>query len=188
MRYLTCSIAFAVVTFGMAVSTFADDKIENQIKKAIVVDSAMMEEDFVKIFEDHSIAGIQDHSLTYFILTLDVGSTSDRERTQFDFTCQLTPDPSDVSKELRRQRRTGRRTILLAPITFVHFDRITQFTCEQEGNAATGKVAFEVPGLCKGHFQYSAKKRGDEWFVDEFLLSEYGVRLVRSESGLWSRK
>ncbi len=188
MRYLTCTIVFAVATLGMSLSTFADDKIENQIKKAIVVDSAMMEEDFVKIFEDHSIAGIQDHSLTYFLLTLDVSSTSERERAQFDFTCQLTPEPSEITKELRRQRRTGRRAILLDPVTFVHLDRITQFTCEQDGNAAKGNVAFEVPGLCKGHFQYLARKRGDEWFVEEFLLSEYGVRLVRSESGFWSRK
>ena len=166
----------------------ADDG--GDIRQVIPADAAMMRTDFMKLATDQSgpdASGVKDKSLTLMLLDLRI-KDDEESNEEFRFLTDGSPKPSMLASELLRERRTGERRILLEPVTFIHADRITDFTCEVNGDKAAGTVSFKVPELYEGKVKYVAQKLGGQWFISEFFMPAYGIHLVRGGDGLWKQK
>jgi hypothetical protein len=70
-------------------------------------------------------------------------------------------------------------------VTLVHADRITEFTCEVDGDTAKGTVAFEVPELYRGKFEYVARRSRGNWAITETAMPANGIHVVRDQQGKW---
>ena len=84
----------------------------------------------------------------------------------------------ELIRELSRSRYLGYYSM-------IHADRITDFTCELDGDAAKGSVSFKVPGLWAGKVQYAAERVDGRWRITEFQMPIHRWRFVRSEAGRW---
>lgn len=169
-------------------STFADDQAA--IRQAVVYDSAMSHADFKRMATfRNGIKAPEDHSLTWAIFSL---SGDNDERANLDFS-YLHPDglkPPALAaawqNELYRERVTGDRRILTAPVTVIHADRITSISCDVKGDVATGVVAFKVPGLYQGAVTYRATRDNADWIISEFEMPNRKIHLVRNPNGFWT--
>jgi len=160
------------------------------IKQAIVADSAMMHADFEKLVFSEvtpNPSKVEDKSLTLMLLALRVRD-DDKSREEFRFLGDGYPRPSALAEELYRLRQTGRRRILLEPVTFIHLDRITDFACKVDADRATGTLSFKVPGLYQGKVDYVAQRHDGKWFITEFIMPASGIHVVRDEKGVWKER
>lgn len=166
----------------------AEDPALAEIKQAIVYDSAiefpvfwegLFEGNFWKLL-DHD-----DHSLTFSLINLVIKDDT-IENESFKFV-DPRPRQTDVAEELCRLRHHGKRNILMAPVTFIHADRITSFDCKIEGDAATGAVSFEVPDMYKGKAEFVAAKVNDQWRITEFRLPARDIHLKQGDEGKWEK-
>ena len=156
MRYvlLLNTIAWLVLIYPPIAS--ADD--DSEIKEVISSDSAMMQADFDRLAHEPTVPSPstgEDKSLTLMLLGLNV-KDDEKAKEQFQLLADGYPQPSKLAEELCRERRTGKRRILLEPVTFVHTDRITDSTCKVHADKATGTVSFKVTGLYQGKVEYVA--------------------------------
>jgi hypothetical protein len=114
---------------------------------------------------------------------------NDQRKEQFQFLTSRIPKPARIAQEIYRGTRQPDGTI--APqgsVTFLHADRITGCSCKVDGDTATGTVAFEVPELYRGKVDYVAVRKDDSWQIREFIMSAYGIHLVRDAEGKWKKK
>lgn len=122
-----------------------------------------------------------DKSLSFMILKISMKAGGDD-----NFSFDTKPYPPTFMPEVYRVRRTGKRRVLLAPITFIHEDRITKFECDIEGETATGAVEFKVPDVYRGRAEFKAKKDYDgRWLIHEFRLPAGSIHIEQAESGFW---
>lgn len=188
---MRCLILFAtVLCLGLFSGSAAVADDASDIKQAIPADAAMMRADFEKLATSSSVPSaskVQDKSLTLMLLDLKVKDTK-KAREQFRFLTDNYPQPSTLSEELYRERHTGKRRVLLEPVTFIHADRITDFTCKVTGDEAAGTVSFKVPELYQGKIEYVAQRHSGKWFISEFIMSAYDIFLVHTNDGHWKEK
>jgi len=188
MRILALCTSSVCLGLAHCPAVAADDA--NEIKQAIPADSAIMRADFEELARSPTAPNpskLQDKSLTLMLLTLRVKDTK-QARAQFQYLTENPPSPSTLSAELYRDRPTGKRRILLEPVTFLHANRITEFTCKVSGSQATGTVSFQAPQLYRGQVEYVAQRVGNKWFISEFILSAYDLHIVRAKDGRWKEK
>ena len=179
-----------VLSLGLSGGLVADADDASDIKHVIPSDSAMMHADFERIASGQSIPSsskFQDKSLTLMLLALKV-KDDQKAKAEFRFLTDGYPKPSALASELFHERRTGKRGILLRPVTFIQSDRITDFTCDVKADKATGTVSFNVPNLYQGKVKYVARKLDTNWFITEFIMPAHGIHLIRSDDGLWKEK
>ena len=188
---MRCRLLIAVmVGLGLACAPAFSADDESEIKHAIPLDSAMMQADFDRLAHEPTVPSpskVEDKSLTLMLLGLKV-KDDEKAREQFRFLVDGYPQPSKLAEELCRERRTGERRILLEPVTFVHTDRITDFTCIVHADRAAGTVSFKVTGLYQGKVDYVAQRLGGKWFIVEFIMPAYGIHIVRADNGQWKEK
>jgi hypothetical protein len=191
-EHIVDRFAFFVLIITLTALTSRDclGDDESEIRQAIVTDSSMMAADFESFARqatkpDRTL--IEDQSLTLVLLTLDV-QDSLKAREQFRFLKAPHPKPSELADELYRTKKTGKRVILLQPITFIHADRITDLTCEVKDDAASGSVSFKVPELYQGKVDYKARKHEGRWYVVEFGLPAYSMSVAIGNDGQWKMK
>ena len=158
------------------------------IRKLIPAASAMARQDMDKLARSHTIpkaSDIEEKSLTLMFLTLPL--TDDKEaKEQFRYLTKVIPPPADIAREFYRgDLRVGKVTLSKGPVTCIHADRITDCTCKVDGDVAKGTVSFEVPRLYKGKVEYVAKRKDDKWQIEEFIMSAYGIHVVRNARGMW---
>jgi len=182
------AIRSVAICVALSASAIADD--HSDIRLAVVYDSAMSHSDFERIASSSTgtkPSDIIDKSLTYAILTLNV---EDDEAANSDFRLLDTnePKPAALASEIYRERITGSRRILTGPVTVIHADRITSFTCDVKDDTATGVVGFKAPTLYEGSVKYVANKVKSTWVVSEFQMSSRKIHLVRNHEGLWIPK
>ena len=178
-------VLLSLLNANAAVMAHAADADIEAIKRAIVMDSAMTREDFLKMARSDVAprqTDLEDQSLTFMLF---VFVTSDKEKTQADF--QLSEEgvkPSIIAAEVCRERRGDKRLIPYEPITCIHLDRITDCTFKTDGDTATGTVSFTVPGLYKGKAHFYAKRHDGEWFICEFSMPSLNIDIVREDRQL----
>jgi hypothetical protein len=167
----------------------ADDAAE--IRKLIPFASAMKLADLDRLAMSPTSpkeSDVEDKSLTLMFLTFPM-TTDEKAREQFRFLVTTVPKPSDLVRELYRNVvGKGRFRVALGPVTFIQADRITDFTCEIDGERAAGTVSFEVPELYEGKADYVARRTDGKWQIAEFMMPGRGVHIVRGEKGKWRRK
>lgn len=189
---MRCLLLLLATILAGSLHASADDAKE--IRKLIPSESAMMRADFESFFTSNvpKASDVADKSLTLMLfafMKVEEGQTP-KQRDQFRYLLAggSPPKPSDLAREVCRERRTGTRRIVLAPVTFIHEDRITECVCEVEGNVASGTVAFKVPQLYQGKVDYVARRIEGKWFITEFIMPAHGVHVVRSDDGRWKEK
>jgi len=188
---LVLSVVLLVSTgFGRAL---ADDAEE--IRKLIPFASAMKLADLDRLAMSPTSpkeSDVEDKSLTLMAISVRVTADEDEKaREQFRFLGEpgAVAKPSELAKELTRYVvGKGRFRVALGPVTFIQADRITDFTCKIDGEAATGTVSFEVPKLYAGKADYVARRTGGKWQITEFLMPGRGIHIVRGEDGKWRRE
>jgi len=133
---------------------------------------------------------IEQKSLTLMMLTLAPKADNEKAKEGFEFLGdEGMANPADLARELSRgSLRIGGTTLVQGPVTFIHADRITKFTCDIEGETAKGTVSFEVPKLYRGKVDYVAHRKNDAWRIDEFIVPAYGIHIVRDAKGKWTTK
>ena len=163
----------------------ADDAKE--IRQLIPSATAMQRADMEKLAtaEAPKYEDFEDKSFTLQILWMKTSKDLTAEqREEFNMFSE-TPKPSDLMNEIYRVRKIGRLVIPLGPVTAIHAERITDFTCEVDGKTASGTVKFKVPNLYEGKVDYIAQRTDDEWHIAEFLMPAYKIHIVRGDDGKW---
>lgn len=109
-------------------------------------------------------------------------------QSQFQY---LKPEVAPASAMVAEMRRKSPGDVSSRDdpggVTLIHADRITDFTCEIEGDTATGTVSFEVPELYRGKVDYMAHRNDGKWRITEFSMPAFAVRLVCDKKGIWSK-
>jgi len=188
MRHLLLWTTIVCLALTHPLIASGDDM--GEIKAQIPPASAMVEEDYLKLARAEAVPDKsgEDRSLTLTLLELRVRD-DETAKEQFRYLVEGYPQPATLGKEACRVaevRSKRRRHILLGPVTLIHKDRITDFTCEVSGDKATGTVSFKVPELYQGKVDYVATKFGGKrWFITEFTMPAYGIHLVRAHDGQW---
>ncbi len=167
----------------------ADDKAN--IRALIPASSAMSKKDFDRLamLAAPALAQFDDKSLTVVML-MQMGKRSDDKEKQKEF--QLLGEgaarPDVLAGEISRPVRIGGLTISKGPITIIHADRITDFTCRIKDNTATGTVSFKLPKICQGKVRYVARRTGDTWRIEEFIMPAHKIHVIRNPKGKWVTK
>ena len=183
----------AIFSVGLLHASADDAQV---IRELIPCESAMMRADFDRLATSPSTlkpADVEDKSLTLMLfaqMKVEKGQTTEQQE-QFRYLLgdrPVMPKPSDLAKEMCRDRRTGKRRIVLAPVTYIHGDRITDCTCNVDGDVATGTVSFKVPRLYQGEVDYVARRLEGNWFIVEFIMSAYKIHIIRGDDGMWKEK
>ena len=177
----------AVVRVDLFTDAVASGDNTAAIRALIPSASAMMHADYERLASASAPrpSSVEDRSLTLMLLALEVRSDDEKAEEQFRYLTDRYPSPSDLSREAYRTRRHGKRSILLAPVTFIHEDRITDFVCKVDGDVATGTVSFRVPELYEGKVDFVARRFRQGWGILEFRMPAYGIHIVRTKHGLW---
>ena len=174
------------LSFLCAASTLHAEE-RDQIRQLIPAAAGMKKADMEKLAKAASpkAADVKDKSLTLMLLNMKISDErTDEEQAEFQFIGDgAAPKPSKLAAEMYRAARLGGLTIPLGPVTAIHANRITDFTCEIDGDKAKGTVSYRVPDLYQGKVNYIAQRKGDAWQITEFLLPAHGVHIVRGDSG-----
>jgi hypothetical protein len=162
-----------------------------RIRELVPAASAMARQDMDKLARSPTApkaSDLEEKSLTLMLFTLKPKDTEEAKQ-QFRFLTEGTPKPTAIAREIYRvAMRVGNVSLLKGPVTFVNADRITDFTCEVDGDTAEGSVSFKVPELYQGKVDYVARRKEDEWQIEEFVMSTYDIHLVRNTEGTWEEK
>ena len=184
MRRIVSSFLM-LLTFCLLRPAVAEDA--KQIRQLIPAAAAMSKADMEKLAtsEAPSYDDIEDKSFTLQVLAMKLNKDrSDEQVEEFQMLTE-TPKPSDLAAEMYRVRRIGQLKIPLGPVTAIHPERITDFTCDVKEDTARGTVSFKVPELYQGKVSYVARKKGDKWRVEEFLLPAHKIHIARGDDGRW---
>jgi WD40 repeat protein len=159
----------------------------SQIRKLIPDASAISREDFEQLASSPrqpKASDVEEKSLTLMVCALTPKDVEEGQR-EFRFLVQ-SPTPAMIGAEFYRRSPEGIEPG--GPVTLIHADRITDFTCEVHDNTATGAVSFEAPKLYQGKVNYVARRREDKWQIEEFTMPAYDIHLVRDAKGAWREK
>lgn len=164
-------------------------EVAAEIKGLIPEASAMAREEMEKLATSPTApraSDLDNKTLTFIFFTLKPKEHAEaKEQLQF---LTSDPKPADLVREVcRAGMRDGKVTVPSGPMTFIHTDRITDFTCNVEGETAKGTVSFMVPDLYQGKVDYIAKRADGNWRIEEFILPAYDIYIVRNAEGTWGR-
>ena len=127
---------------------------------------------------------IENQTLTWVLLTLNPLKTSHENATvleDFNFpTGNALPQPSQIAEVIYKSKATGYAT-------FLQPDLITDCTCQSDGDTASGFVTFSAPDLYAGKVQFIARRNDDKWQIEEFHLTNYGIKTVLGNDGNWQQ-
>lgn len=185
-RIAVCCLMFS--SFCSFRETAAEDAM--QIRQLIPAAAAMSKADMDKLATSNapSYDDIEDKSLTLQLFAMKLNRDRTEEQLAEYRTLADVPKPSDLAAEIYRVRRIGRLVIPLGPITAIHAERITDFTCELDGDQARGTVTYKVPDLYQGKVNYVAQQSDDTWRITEFILPAHNIHVVRGADGSWTEK
>jgi hypothetical protein len=167
---------------------------EDQIRFSIPETTAMTQEDFDILFDrkpKQTVFEPKQTSLTLQILGLPpAADVSPEARDEFEL---LVSDPGvAVLEKIRdemapplplRVRRYFPNYVAPGPRSMIRANRIKEFTCEVNGDTATGTVTFEVPKLYRGKFNYAAKRVGRRWQITELAMPARKIDLLWEAGG-----
>jgi hypothetical protein len=121
---------------------------------------------------------MKDLGLSMIVLTYRIPPPGMYAAHAEEFRFDALPRPSKLAEELLRNRYLGYYSM-------IHLDRITDFTCDVQGETAKGSVSFKVPRLYEGKVQYLAERVEGRWRIKELHLPIHRWRFVRTEDGQW---
>jgi hypothetical protein len=130
----------------------------------------------------------KNKSLTLILFTLQPGE-DEATRTEFEYLKPLFETNQVMGQEMARGAQLVDADRKKGPITLLHADRITDFTCTADGkHAARGAISFEVPDGYRGQVQFSARRADQKWQIHQFQLPAYGINLILDENGVWRKE
>jgi hypothetical protein len=179
MRRILRLTGCVFITLSHAGSARAADV--DEIRKLIPAAAAMSLKDFDKLATSATTpkpSDLQQKTLTLMLLTVKAATTDEKALEEFRYLNGV-PKPSQLAKEITRfVYGRGRFRIALGPVTMIHADRITDCTCNVEGDKATGRVSFRVPNLFEGKVNYVARRREGKWRIEEFFMPAHQIHIA----------
>jgi len=131
---------------------------------------------------------VESKTLTLMLLSLKVRD-DEKSRKEFRHLTAGVAKPSQLAEEIYRLvKGSGKLRFALGPVTMIHSDRITDFTCAVEGDKATGTVTFSVPELFEGQVNYVAQRRDGKWKIEEFMMPLHEIHIAVADNGNWVQK
>jgi hypothetical protein len=118
------------------------------------------------------VENMRNQSLSMVLMSL-TGSAKHKETFEVE-----TIEVGKVAAAIYQSKAKGYGT-LLQP------DFITECKCSVDAGKATGTVAFRAEGLYRGKVEFTARRAGGDWRVEEFRLPGYNVRVRRENDGKW---
>jgi hypothetical protein len=149
--------------------------------------ASMSSADFEKLASAQTVPrfdSIKSKTLTFVLLTLNPQTASaENEAVLEDFnfpTGNALPQPSEIAEVIYKSKAKGYAT-------FLQPDLITHCTCQSDGDTASGFVTFSAPDLYAGKVQFIARRNEGKWQIEEFHLTNYGIKTVLGNDGKWQQ-
>ncbi len=124
-------------------------------------------------------------SLTWMVLNFAPGADTPKNPTSFKFL-EEPVNPVKLAGAI-----SGPKNILgkyRSISTVIQPEYITDCTCKVDGDTATGTVTFKAEKLYEGKVDYTAKKKGDTWRIEEFQLPDLKITIALGADGKWAKK
>ncbi|MEZ6065722.1 MAG: hypothetical protein R3B90_08455 [Planctomycetaceae bacterium] len=176
----------------------ADDQTAaDAIRKLIPAAAAMSKADFERLATSPNVPKVtefEEQSLTLLLIAMPAsvaaegGELTEEQQAALDREFRYLGDavkPAQLAREIYRS--LGNTGITLGPTTFIHADRIREFSCEVDGAEALGEVVFHVPRLYEGRVQYRARLVDGKWEVHEFEFPARKLRCRLGMAGKWEQ-
>lgn len=178
----------------------AADEFTAEKAKALIPDAAGMPADDVAKFSlgteftPEMFAASRGQTLVWWVL-MHAPYDLRKNSTSFkflDYDTQVNPAMIAELMVYPKDKEGKHRKIA----TVIRFEDITNCTCKVDGNTASGVVSFKTEKqygkstvkLYEGNIEYTARKKGDEWRIEEFRLPDYKVTLALGADGKWVKK
>jgi len=184
--------AIAIAVVGSAAFFFlnaADGDLTVAKAKRLISDAAGMPAE-----ELRTLAQAQDQAkfqpkngdtLTWVVLNYAPGADTPKNPTSFKFL-EETINPAKLASAI-----SGPKDMLgkfRSTATVIQPEYITDCTCKIDGDTATGTVSFKAEKLYEGKIDYTAKKKGGTWRIEEFQLPDLKLTIALGADGKWSKK
>ncbi len=124
-------------------------------------------------------------SLTWVVLNYAPGADTPKNPISFKFLGEAV-NPAKLAEAI-----SGPKDMLgkyRSTSTVIQPEYITNCTCKVDGETATGTVTFKVEKLYEGKIDYTAKKKGDAWRIEEFQLPDLKITIALGADGKWMKK
>jgi hypothetical protein len=183
-------LANATILTALAgsLSACADDA--GQIKQLIPSATAILRRDYDKMLSRgmKKLSDLDQPSLTAVLLTTGPKPNESKEATEeFQAVDRHALRASRIATDMFRQPGESAKGDSDA-ITWIHSDRITDFTCVPSGDVAKGTVSWQLLDQVKGKFDYAARRKEAVWQITEIQMAAHGVHLVRDDQGKWKQR
>jgi hypothetical protein len=124
------------------------------------------------------------YSLTWAILSY-APDPNGKEPTSFRFLSD-TPNPVHIANAIVGPK--GKDGKFDKTATIIQPEYITDCTCKVNGGTATGVVSFKAGTVYEGKVEYTARKKGGAWRIEEFRLTDPKITLALGADGKWVKK
>ena len=139
--------------------------------------------DFETLSKNPDPAKIESQTLSVVLLSLnpfDQANEKTAVSNEFKYLTDQLPTPTTIAKAMWRSKSKGYASMIQP-----HF--ITDCRCKTNRDTSEGTVAFTAEGLYSGVAEFTARRIDNAWRIEEFRLPNYGIKVLRGESGAWKQ-
>ena len=191
MRTSILITATALIVLIGSLSAVAGDT--EKIKQLIPEATAISQRDYDKLIAGKlkKLSDFEQSSLTAVLMTYRPAWNVSKEALE---ELQMTGGahalrPTVIVKDMFRQPRdAAQHDRDNNAITWIHSDRMTDFTCVVSGDSAKGTVSWQVLTELKGKFAYVAQREEGVWQIAKIQMAARGIKLARDEHGKWKQE
>ena len=129
---------------------------------------------------------VKDKSLTLIMLTLSASPSHDspEQLQEFSYMSDSYPKPSKIAEWIMKSKlQSESRGPLVTPIPI---DAIKHYSCQVEGEFASGEFGYELPELYRGNVNFKACNENGKWKITEFIMPARKIHL-KFQNKIWTR-
>ncbi|MCE9566643.1 MAG: hypothetical protein K8U57_31860 [Planctomycetes bacterium] len=183
------SLVLLVTVFATAAFSRADADFTAEKAKALIPQAAgMLSKELQDIAQSPNPSAITKpstgYSLTWAILNYAPGEDA-KKITSFQFQDEQV-NPSKLAFAISGPKDKDGKYRNYASV--IQPEYITDCTCKVNGNTATGTVTFKAPKAYEGKVEYTARKKGETWRIEEFRLPDLKITVAIGDDGTWVKK
>lgn len=181
--FFKSSLAFAILlacTMGACAGNSNESELQRAIRAAAPEAASIKQADWTKLTSGSQVpraSDVDNQSLGILILTLRLPEeVTPEQKSQFRTVAGI-PKPADLARAFQPSR-----TSIVTPLQSSYIKTIE---ATADGNQATGRIAFEAPGVYAGEVEFTATKQAGKWVIVEFRLPAWNATTARNDAGLW---
>ncbi|MFM2095109.1 MAG: hypothetical protein RIS70_2233 [Planctomycetota bacterium] len=181
--FFKSSLAFAILltcTIASCTGNSNESELQRAIRAAAPEAASIRQADWTKLTSGTQVpraSDVDNQSLGILILTLRIPEeVTPEQKSQFR-TVAAIPKPTDFARALQPSRSS-----IVTPLQTSYIKTIE---ATADGNQATGRIAFDAPGVYAGEVEFTATKQSGKWVIVEFRLPAWDATTTRNEAGIW---